>query len=107
MHTQLVWFKKDLRVRDHRPLTEAAERGPVICLYVYEPHLYEDPEFLSARLTFLNACLRELDERLRDRGEATWKRARDRIWNVKNSEEAQREADQIYEKHGSRRGGRS
>ncbi|MFZ9965204.1 MAG: deoxyribodipyrimidine photo-lyase, partial [Terrimicrobiaceae bacterium] len=35
--TQLVWFKRDLRVEDHRPLAEAAKRGPVVCLYVYEP----------------------------------------------------------------------
>lgn len=24
---QLVWFKRDLRVRDHLPLTHAARRG--------------------------------------------------------------------------------
>ncbi len=68
MSTQVVWFKKDLRIRDHRPLAEAVERGPVVCLYVYEPHLYEDPEFHSARLTFINTCLKELDEHLRERG---------------------------------------
>ena len=68
MSTQVVWFKKDLRIRDHRPLADAAQRGPVICLYVYEPHLYADPEFHTARLRFINTCLRELDERLRKRG---------------------------------------
>ena len=34
---QVVWFKRDLRVQDHRPLAIAAERGPVIPLYVIEP----------------------------------------------------------------------
>lgn len=34
---QIVWFKRDLRVRDHRPLTTAARRGPVLPLYVAEP----------------------------------------------------------------------
>jgi len=37
-------------------------------------------------------------------GEEAYHEARDRIWSLKNSEEAQREADKIQEKHGSRRG---
>ncbi len=37
-------------------------------------------------------------------GEEAYHEARDRIWAVKNSEQAQKEADKIYEKHGSRRG---
>jgi len=36
-------------------------------------------------------------------GKAAWKEANSRIWSVKNSEEARREADEIYERHGSRR----
>ena len=40
---QLVWFKRDLRVQDHRPLAIAAERGPVIPLYVIEPELWVQP----------------------------------------------------------------
>ena len=34
---QLVWFKRDLRVVDHRPLVEAQQLGPVLPLYVVEP----------------------------------------------------------------------
>ncbi len=37
MAAQLVWFKRDLRVEDHEPLYQAAQRGPVICLYIDEP----------------------------------------------------------------------
>jgi deoxyribodipyrimidine photo-lyase len=37
MKYQLVWFKRDLRVADHRPLVEAARRGPVLPLYIVEP----------------------------------------------------------------------
>ena len=46
---QVVWFKRDLRVNDHRPLARAAERGPIVGLWVYEPEaealtlLYESP----------------------------------------------------------------
>lgn len=35
MHSvQVVWFKRDLRVHDHRPLSEAAARGPVLAVYI-------------------------------------------------------------------------
>ena len=65
---QLVWFKRDLRVEDHRPLTEAARRGPVICLYVYEPELHGSEEFTAAHLVFLNESLRSLERALRESG---------------------------------------
>lgn len=65
---QLVWFKRDLRIRGHRPLLQAAERGPVLCLYVYEPELLESDEFDSSHLVFINECLRELDQALQQRG---------------------------------------
>ncbi len=61
---QVVWFKRDLRVRDHRPLREAAARGPTLCLFVYEPVHLTSPEFETAHIVFANECLRELDEQL-------------------------------------------
>ena len=34
----VVWFKRDLRIRDHKPLTQAFEQdGPVLLLHVFEP----------------------------------------------------------------------
>ncbi len=65
---QVVWFKRDLRVRDHRPLVEAAARGPVIALYVYEPELIEAPDCHATHLAFIDDCLAELDHSLRQRG---------------------------------------
>lgn len=65
---QLVWFKRDLRVEDHRPLTEAASCGPVVCLYVYEPELHGSEEFTAAHVVFLNQSLRSLDRSLRELG---------------------------------------
>ena len=44
---QVVWFKRDLRLADHRPLAEAARRGPVLPLFVVEPDFWRLPE-LSA-----------------------------------------------------------
>ena len=34
----IVWFKRDLRIRDHEPLNQAlAQGGPVLLLHVFEP----------------------------------------------------------------------
>ena len=56
----VVWFKRDLRVRDHAPLLEASRHGPLIALYIYEPELLHAPEFDSSHLEFINASLTEL-----------------------------------------------
>jgi deoxyribodipyrimidine photo-lyase len=64
----IVWFKRDLRVADHRPLLEAAARGPVVCLYIYEPELLRSAEFASRHLDFINGALRELSKRLSELG---------------------------------------
>ncbi|WP_240741895.1 uracil-DNA glycosylase [Deinococcus sp. KSM4-11] len=68
MSVQVVWFKKDLRVRDHAPLVEAARRGPVLPVFIYEPEQLRHEEFAGHHLTYLNDALRELDVRLRALG---------------------------------------
>jgi deoxyribodipyrimidine photo-lyase len=68
MGVSLVWLKRDLRVRDHQPLFDASRRGPVVCLYVYEPELLGAEEFDPAHLVFINESLDELDRGLRARG---------------------------------------
>jgi deoxyribodipyrimidine photo-lyase len=69
MKYQVVWFKRDLRVADHRPLVEAARRGPVLPLYIVEPEVIHAPDFDPCHWTFLRASLIELDERLRRLGQ--------------------------------------
>ncbi len=71
---QLVWFKRDLRVRDHAALTAAAARGPVLCLYVYEPSLLNAADHDAMHLIFVNECLDELDTALRERGGGLYRR---------------------------------
>ncbi|MFC6802043.1 deoxyribodipyrimidine photo-lyase [Deinococcus caeni] len=66
--TQLVWFKKDLRVHDHAPLVEAARRGPVLPVFIYEPEQLTHEEFAGHHLSYLNESLRELDAALRALG---------------------------------------
>lgn len=65
---QLVWFKRDLRVTDHRPLREANQKGSCLCVYVYEPEIIHSPEFDSSHLLFINQSLTALDAQLRQRG---------------------------------------
>ncbi len=64
---QVVWFKRDLRVRDHVPLRNAAAAGQVVALYVYEPALIESPDFDGAHLRHINAALTELQSALNAR----------------------------------------
>lgn len=68
MAVDVVWFKKDLRIRDHRPLFQACQSGAVICLYIYEPIIFAHREFDTSRLDFTNQCLRDLDQSLKERG---------------------------------------
>ena len=68
MTTQLVWYKRDLRVSDHAPLARAAKEGDCICLYVYEPEIVEAEDFDEAHLKFINEGLIELRDNLRKRG---------------------------------------
>ncbi|MEC7717800.1 MAG: deoxyribodipyrimidine photo-lyase [Planctomycetota bacterium] len=68
MANQLVWFKRDLRIRDHAPLLNATFQGPCLCLYVYEPELIHAPDFDNAHLQFINDSLHELRDQLRELG---------------------------------------
>ena len=61
---QIVWFKRDLRVDDHRPLLEAAARGPVLPLYVVEPELWQQPDASERQWLFCRESLIELRQAL-------------------------------------------
>jgi deoxyribodipyrimidine photo-lyase len=66
----VVWFKRDLRVRDHAPLAAAARSGAVLPLFVFEPELLTAPDYSERQVHFLLSCLRDLDAALRARGAA-------------------------------------
>ena len=61
---QVVWFKRDLRLRDHRPLVEAAARGLVLPLYIYEPSLWSAPDASPRHWAFVAGSLAELRDSL-------------------------------------------
>jgi deoxyribodipyrimidine photo-lyase len=61
---QVVWFKRDLRTVDHRPLAEAASAGPLIPLYVAEPGYWTLPDTSRRQWCAMRGALIELAERL-------------------------------------------
>ncbi len=60
----IVWFKRDLRIADHRPLFEAARRGPVLPLMIIEPGLWREPDASERQFAFMRECAAELTEAL-------------------------------------------
>ncbi|HOY03159.1 MAG TPA: FAD-binding domain-containing protein [Zoogloea sp.] len=60
----VVWFKRDLRVTDHAPLHDAARRGPVLPVYLFEPELIAQADSSPRHLGFILECLAELEARL-------------------------------------------
>lgn len=57
---QVVWFKRDLRVADHKALAAAAGAGPVLPLYVIEPELWCQPDAAHRQWAFVAESLDEL-----------------------------------------------
>jgi deoxyribodipyrimidine photo-lyase len=75
----VVWFKRDLRVHDHAPLTEAAAGGPVLPLYIVEPGFWALPDSSGRQWRFVAESLAELDAELRARGSALVVRTGDAV----------------------------
>jgi len=67
-NTQIVWFKRDLRIADHAALCAAAEAGPVLPLYIIEPDYWAQPDVSGRQYAFLLDCLRDLHEALAGQG---------------------------------------
>jgi len=66
---EIVWFKRDLRVHDHAPLTAACASGrAVLPLYILEPELWAQPDASGRQFGFLAESLADLDRSLAARG---------------------------------------
>ncbi|MEO0884294.1 MAG: deoxyribodipyrimidine photo-lyase, partial [Pseudomonadota bacterium] len=61
---QVVWFKRDLRIEDHRPLARAAMRGPVLPLFIVEPELWQQPDMSARQWAFVAESLATLRDDL-------------------------------------------
>ena len=69
MSTSILWFKRDLRLYDHRALAEAMQRSEtVIPVYLREPSVRARPDFGDRHVTFIEECLFELQAELRAAG---------------------------------------
>ncbi|MGC6518311.1 MAG: FAD-binding domain-containing protein [Candidatus Puniceispirillaceae bacterium] len=67
----IVWFKRDLRIYDHRPLQEAIRAGhPVIPLFIIEPDFWALPTSSRRHWVFVRDCLIELRDLLRMVGQS-------------------------------------
>ena len=66
---QVVWFKRDLRIADHRALAEAAARGPVLPWYIVEPELWRQPDMSARQWAFAAECLSDLRRSLGSLGQ--------------------------------------
>ena len=64
--TSVLWFRRDLRLRDHPALHAASADGPVVALFVLDPALLTPSG--APRTTFLYRSLRALDADLRSHG---------------------------------------
>ena len=61
----VVWLKRDLRLRDHPPLFNAfQDNRPVILLYLVEPMLVDDPHYDLRHWRFIWQSLVDLNEQL-------------------------------------------
>ncbi len=61
----IVWLKRDLRLRDHPPLAEAIATGkPLLLLYCFEPSVMGLAESDQRHWRFVYECLQDLQKRL-------------------------------------------
>ncbi len=57
---KIIWFKKDLRIIDHEPLIKGTQYSNCILIYIFEPKLWQEPDYSYFHYSFLKECLNEL-----------------------------------------------
>lgn len=61
----ILWFKRDLRLRDHEPLARALEAGkPLLLVYFLEPSLVADPHSDVRHWRFVYQSLLDLNQQV-------------------------------------------
>ncbi|MGB5982003.1 MAG: deoxyribodipyrimidine photo-lyase [Nonlabens sp.] len=65
----IVWFKRDLRILDHEPLSLAAKSElPFLCIYILEPIIINDAHYSERHIHFIKESLQELRTELESKG---------------------------------------
>lgn len=52
----IVWYRNDLRVRDHQPLHDAADSGDTICVYCFDERQFRKTEYGFPKTDSLRAA---------------------------------------------------
>ncbi|RUR31961.1 deoxyribodipyrimidine photolyase [Vreelandella andesensis] len=65
---QVIWFKRDLRIHDHAPLSNAAAAGPVLPLFAIEPAQWQTPDSALRHWQFAADSLIDLSHALQTLG---------------------------------------
>ena len=61
----IVWFKRDLRLRDHAPLKAAIDSGlPTLLIYCFEPSIMRLPQSSERHWRFVWQSLEDMNRRL-------------------------------------------
>ena len=96
--TAIVWFRRDLRVRDNPALRAALECGRVVPVFCFDPSLYAGRHASGPRTQFLLECLADLRGEIEARGGRLFvRRGRPEAELVKLAKEAG--ADQVHFSH--------
>ena len=66
--TQIVWFKRDLRLEDHAALWHAAQSGTVLALYIFEPDYWQLDDTSQRQWAFTREALIDLNKQLKKIG---------------------------------------
>jgi deoxyribodipyrimidine photo-lyase len=61
----VLWLKRDLRLRDHLPLKKALEANePLLMVYVFEPSVINAPQYSTRHWRFVWESLKDLNNQL-------------------------------------------
>jgi deoxyribodipyrimidine photo-lyase len=61
----IIWYKRDLRLRDHRPAMEAiADQKPILLLFIWDVELEEHPDTSDRHWQFQWDSIRAMNEEL-------------------------------------------
>uniref|UniRef100_UPI00404973F2 deoxyribodipyrimidine photo-lyase/cryptochrome family protein n=1 Tax=Flavobacterium sp. TaxID=239 RepID=UPI00404973F2 len=62
---QVVWFKRDLRLEDHAPLSKALQqRERILLLYIFEPSLKNEGHYSERHFDFIKESLADMQNTL-------------------------------------------
>ncbi|RME98225.1 MAG: deoxyribodipyrimidine photolyase, partial [Bacteroidetes bacterium] len=69
----IIWFKRDLRLRDHLPLQWACtDSVPILLLYILEPALMAQPDSDARHWRFVYQSIEELNRQLAPYKQRVW-----------------------------------